>query len=549
MAFRDTPTTVSVDSTTVTDAIAPEVREPIGTLLRRRAQAMGDRVCCAMDDEVFTFAEMNARSDALAAGLASLGVVKGDRVATLATNRSELLELFYGLAKTGAAQVPLNAYLRGDFLRYQLAHSRASVLIADAAGRDSVVPLLSKLPDLKVIVTLDEAGDGEVSYRSLLQAGETPPDVALTAADVMSIVYTSGTTGMPKGCIASHGYYCRSGQVIGDALEITDDDVVFHALPLFHSGGRLAGVAVPLVHAVPVHIRTSFSARGFFPQARAVGATLMIAVGPIGAAILATEASPADRDHMVRRIMCAPLSVDAQAQFRERFRVEPWVDIFGQSEVMPVTLTGLSSGARDPAGCGIAAPDLEVALLDDHCDVIEGAGPGEICVRPKRRFSMFDGYFERPEDTLSSYRGLWYHTGDYGRRLPSGAFAFVDRKKDALRRRGENVSSLELEAAIDTHPQIRECAVHALPSELGEDDIKVCLVLIQGATFDPAALFAFFTDHLPYFAIPRYVDVVDALPRNGIGRVMKHKLREAGNTSATIDFEALGLVVARSQRR
>ncbi len=318
-----------------------------------------------MDEHVYTYAEMNQRSDALAAGLAQLGVGKGEQLAMLAPNRIELLELFYGAAKTGAAQVPLNAYLKGEFLLHQPRQSRSGVLITDAAGREAVASLRSQLPDLRAVIMLDEAQDDEVPYSSLFDHGDTPPPVELSAADTMSILYTSGTTGLPKGCVATHGYYCRSGELIGAALEVTENDVLFAGLPLFHAGARLVTVTLPLVYGIPTYLQGTFSARAYFPRAREVGATLMIAVGAMGAAILATEPSPADRDHKVTRIMCAPLSLDGQATFRDRFGVDPWVDVFGQTECMPTTLTPLSSDQRDPNGCGIAAPDLEVALLDD----------------------------------------------------------------------------------------------------------------------------------------------------------------------------------------
>ena len=500
-----------------------------------------------MDDDVFTYAEMDQRSDALAAGLAQLGVGRGERVAMLAPNRTELLELFYGVAKTGAAQVPLNAFLKGEFLAHQLRQSRSSVLVTDAAGRDALAPLRSQLPNLRTVVMLDDAEGDEVPYSTLVTHGHTPPQVQVSAEDTMSILYTSGTTGLPKGCVASHGYYCRSGGLIGQALEVTEDDILFAGLPLFHAGARLVTVTLPLVYGIPAYLQATFSARGYFPGAKRVGATLMIAVGAMGAAILATEPSPADRDHKVTRIMCAPLSLQAQATFRQRFGVEPWVDIFGQTECMPTTLTPLSSDRRDPDGCGLPAPDLEVALLDDGGNVLEGEATGEICLRPKTPHAMFDGYFQQPEATLEAFRGLWYHTGDYGRRLPSGALAFVDRKKDSLRRRGENVSSVELEQAIDRHPAVVESAVHAVPSKLVEDDIKACIVV--SSHIEPAELFAFFKNHLPYFAIPRYVEILDALPRNGVGRVMKHKLREAGITPNTWDFDGMGLTVAKKERR
>jgi carnitine-CoA ligase len=502
-----------------------------------------------MDDQSFTFAEMDARSDQVAAGIAALGVEKGDRVATLAPNRVELLELFYGLAKAGAAQVPLNAFLKGDFLRHQLAQSRAKVLIMDASGREALEPLRSELPDLEQVVMLDEAESKEIPYSQLSDAGESPPDLELTAADTMSVVYTSGTTGLPKGCVAPHGYYCRSGDIIGTALEVGDDDVEFSGLPLFHSGGRLVCVALPLLFGIPTYIQGQFSASSYFADAKACGATLMIAVGPMGAAVLATPPSDADRDHKVSRIMCAPVTIAGQEAFRERFGVDPWVDVFGQSECMPVMATPLSSPDRDPKGCGIAAPDLEVALLDDEGRPVPDGTAGEICVRPREPYAMFDGYFERPEATVSAYRGLWYHTGDYGKQLESGAYAFVDRKKDSLRRRGENISSLELEAAINSHPRIAESAVIAHPSELGEDDVKAVVVPADGGELEPSELFEFFKDNLPYFAIPRYVEPTDALPKNGVGRVMKHVLRDKGNSDDTWDFDQLGLTVSKSERR
>ncbi|WP_179467118.1 AMP-binding protein [Mycolicibacterium vinylchloridicum] len=519
----------------------------IPELLRARAGATPDRVCCAMDEKTYTYAEMDRISDRIAAGIAGLGAGPGERVATLAPNRPELLELFYGLAKGGAAQVPLNAYLKGEFLLHQLRQSRSRVLVTDAAGRAALAPIRAQLPELHTVIMLDDDEDDEIAYTAIRDHDGPVPALSLSPADTMSILYTSGTTGLPKGCVASHGYYLRSAQVLGDALEIDDSDVLLAGLPLFHAGARLVTVTLPLLFGIPAYLEGTFSARGYFPHAREVGATVMIAVGAMGAAILATDPTDGDRDHSVRRIMCAPLSLESQAMFRQRFGVEPWVDVFGQTECMPMTLTALSSDRRDPNGCGIAAPDLEVALLDPDGNVLEGEASGEICIRPLAPHAMFEGYFEQPEATVEAFRGLWYHTGDFGRRLPSGAFAFVDRLKDCLRRRGENISSFEVEQAIDHHPAIVESAVHAVPSELGEDDLKA--VIVVSSPIKPAELFDFFKNSLPYFAIPRYVEVIDALPRNGVGRVLKHKLRDIGTGGNTVDFEELNLTVAREDRR
>ena len=193
--------------------------------------------------------------------------------------------------------------------------------------------------------------------------------------------------------------------------------------------------------------------------------------------------------------------------------------------------------------------DLEVVLLNDDGSSVPNGEVGEIAIRPNGPYAMFSGYWKMPEATLAAFQGLWYHTGDYGRRLASGQIAFVDRKKDALRRRGENISSAELEAAITLHPKIADAAVHAVKSPMTEDDVKACVVLVEGATTTPEELFQFFRDQLPYFAMPRYVELLDELPRTAVGRVLKYVLREKPIDDNVWDFEKLGLRVNPSERR
>jgi crotonobetaine/carnitine-CoA ligase len=185
---------------------------------------------------------------------------------------------------------------------------------------------------------------------------------------------------------------------------------------------------------------------------------------------------------------------------------------------------------------------------DDDRDVLVGA-VGEIVIRPREPDRMFMGYWNQPEATLAAFRNLWHHTGDSGKADEDGFITFVDRKKDALRRRGENVSSMEVEAALLGLPAVERAAVCAVPSELTEDDIKACVVLRAGATLTPQEFFDFARATLPYFAVPRYVEVLEALPQNAMGRIMKHVLRERGVTDATWDLDALGLVIARDERR
>lgn len=524
-------------------------------LLERHARERPGERFLTCGAESFTYAELNARADSVAAGFAALGVSQGDRVAIVSPNRIEMVDLYFGLAKLGAIQVPLNAFLKGEFLRYQLADCDASVAVVDAAGREAVADLLAELPGLGTIVNLDASSPlgrpilREAEFSSDVLGGcDVPPAVEVGRADTMSIVYTSGTTGFPKGCVLSHGYYTRSAAVTAEMLQMSESDSIYTTLPLFHGGARMMVLANALRLGIPLTIDAAFSPAAILPRCKEVGATVIVGMGVMGSAMLSLPARPEDRDHSVHTFWMAPMTVENQALFAERFGIDAFVETFGQTECVPA-LAGRRSGLRNRASCGRAPSDLEVAILDDDGHLVPDGTVGEICMRPHDRYAMFDGYWGNADATLQAFAGLWYHTGDNGRRLSDGSFAFADRKKDSLRRRGENVSSMELEAAILGHPKIAECAVHAVPSELAEDDIKACIVMKPEQSVTPEQLFEFFRETLPYFAIPSYVELVPSLPRNAVGRVMKHKLREAPFSEATWDLAKLGLSVARSDRR
>ncbi|BDE15546.1 ATP-dependent acyl-CoA ligase [Mycobacterium sp. 20KCMC460] len=515
----------------------------LGELLRVRAAELPDRAYLTVSGRGFTFAELDARSDAVASALHANGVRAGDRVALLTPNRPEVAELFFGLAKLGAIQVPLNAALKGDFLRYQLSQSGASIVVVDAECACALAPVLPGLTDLRLCVLLDGGrGGGELvgiewtSYSEFVTTSAKTPRVTVNPSDTMTIMYTSGTTGFPKGCLLSHGYYQRAALAVGRGVEVTEHDVLFTTLPMFHAAAMFSSLIGGLVYAIPAVIEPAFSARNFMTRAAEVNATVAFAVGAMGNALLATPPSPADRAHRLRTMVVAPLAPQSQQAFRDRFGIIPHGQMYGQTECMPITCTRLSD-ARDMAGCGAPVDDLELALLDDDDRPVPRGQVGEIAIRPRDRFVMFDGYWDQPDATLRAFRNLWYHTGDSGRFLPSGQLEFIDRRKDALRRRGENISSMQVEAAIRAHPKVVDVAVHGVASALSEDDVKACIVLAEGAAITPEELFAFFCEQVPSYAIPRYVEFLDDLPRTAVGRVMKYRLRERPVDENVWDFE------------
>lgn len=524
----------------------------IGRMLREQSEALGDQPYLVMDDRKYTLAEMEEVSNVILGGIRELGVVAGDRIAILSSNRMEYAELFYACAKGGVIDVPLNMFLRGQFLRFHLEDSAPKVIVVDAAGAEAIAPLVAGLDDLQAVVLLDDAdvelaGVMVVPYAQLLTATPVRDIEELGPDGVLSIMYTSGTTGMPKGCMMTHGWYSHGPRAASDMLQYQSGDVFYTPLPLFHGLARglmTSGMAFGL-EAV---IDSEFSAHGLMPRLMETNATLLEGVGVIGSMMLASEPSELDRQHSLRGAFLFPFPEDQQHQFRERFGCDVFTQMYGQTECAAITYSRIGETGK-PASTGRPAPYYEVTLVDGHDVEVPVGEVGEIVVRPREKFTMFGGYWNRGEATVETWRNLWHHTGDLARMDEDGYVYFVDRKSDSLRRRGENISSIQLEKSLVEHPAIAEAAVHAVPSELVEDEIKACLVLAGGEDITPEAFFEFCRRELPYFAIPRYVEIMDELPKTATFRVRKHILRDRGITPDTWDLEALGLRVARQERR
>jgi crotonobetaine/carnitine-CoA ligase len=521
--------------------------------LRFRAKEGADRPFMRVGSpEWLTAAELDHRTSALAVGLRALGIRPGDRVATILPNRIEAVEVFFACAKIQAIQVPMNYWLRGEFLRHQLADCEPRVLVADTEGIASAVGLLDR-SQTEVIVHVDSEQPitpfSQVPYRDLI--AHDPAELGPQAADPrepFSILYTAGTTGMPKGCVLSTGYYVNIGRAYGARQFVVPNDRIHTAYPIFHASGQMLTLMSTLVNGASVSYDAEFHASTFMSDAAAEHATAVFGVGFMANAILAQPETDRDAHSGLRLAFWVPLTVSQQAEFERRFGTLVISEGYGQTEVLPVSLAEVD-GPRKRDSAGKILPTMDVRIVDENdLDVPDGV-PGEILVRPRIPNAMFNGYWRMGPATVTSWRGLWHHTGDAAIRDKDGYLTFVDRTKDAIRRRGENVSSFQLELAISEHPAIETVAVCAVPAVLGEDDIKASIVLMDGAELSAADLFEFLRAHVPYYAIPRYVDIRASLPVNGVGRVMKQTLRDEGIVSGIIDLEALGLVVPRHERR
>ncbi len=512
------------------------------------------------DSSWLSFSELEQRTDRLAAGFQELGVRKRDRVAIILPNRIEMILTMFALAKIGAIQVPLNTYLKGEFLQYQLHDCSAEIVVGDTPALKELARLLPSLPHMTKVVGVGASqseldnlldwpnGVDVFSFEDLALSANSLMSVDLKMDDLIAIMYTSGTTGLPKGCMLSHGYYTAIPWLFYENGFVTQEDSAFTTMPLFHLGSGGIYMMEALQGGIPIVFDPVFSASTFIGRAAEEGATIAHGVGAMGNAILATPPSDRDKSHSLRRMMIMPMSAEDQARFRERFGVEVFSLGYGQTEVSPTTFGTPEMQQKKPDSLGYPSRFLDVTIRDEVNNEVASGQLGEICVRPKEREVMFQGYWDKPKETEEAHRGGWFHSGDLGIMDEDRYITFKGRKSDSMRRRGENVAAIELEGAISRHPKIAGVAAHAVASEMSEDDIKVCIVLEPDEQLSAEELFEYFKGVLPYFAMPRYVEFLDALPLTATGRVMKHVLRQRSNVDV-IDFEKLGFRVEREERR
>ena len=490
-------------------------------LLENRAAREPERICLVHGAGSLTYSELDTAVNRLANGLAERGIGEGARVATMLDNHPDLVAVLFALAKLDAVQVPVNTRLRGDPLAYLLGHAEPAMIIAEsgyvpavaAAVADNAVPLVRR------------GGDGgalppaALEFNQLRAASRAPPAGSPTASSVLGVLYTSGTTGPPKGVLVTDKMLRASGAASAMAADVRPGDVMYVWEPLYHVGG-IQVLVLALEHDVTIALGGRFSASGFWREVRRSGATQIHFLGGILQMLLAQPVRPDDHDHPVRVAWGGGAPADVWRKFERRFGVQVREN-YGMTEAS--SLTSINADARFGT-VGRPAPWFEVGIAGEDGSPPDAGARGEIIVREREPGLITPGYFRDPEATARAIRDGWLHTGDLGWLDEQGHLHFCGRLKDCVRHRGENVSAWEIERVVERLDDVEECAVVGVPAEVGEEDIKLFVKARPGVMLNPDAVFAWCAQHLAHFQVPCYLAVVDTFEKTGTQRIRKETL-------------------------
>jgi carnitine-CoA ligase len=503
-------------------------------MLIRQAERHGDKPLVSVGDTRWTYAETAAAAARIAGTLRAAGIGAGDRVAIICSNRIECLGLLLGCGWLGAIAVPINVASRGPQLKHVLSNSGARLLVVETDCAENLALLDPSALALEAIWTVGPPGDfrfGSIVQSAMPQQHDAIPPATVKPSDVGMILYTSGTTGPSKGVCCPHAQYFWWGVNTAALLEVLGDDTLCTSLPLFHTNA-INTFYQALLTGASVRYEKRFSASGFFPALARHRATVTYLLGAMVPILLSRPESEEEHAHTTR----VALAPGVPAQFHETFTRRTGIrllDGWGSTETNFVL--GATVERQRPGLMGPVYGGFEARVVDDQDNEVPDGVAGELIVRADEPFAFSTGYFDAAEKTVEAWRNLWFHTGDRVAREADGYFRFIDRLKDVIRRRGENISSFEVEQVLLSHPAVANAAVFPVRSSLAEDEVMAALVLHPGRVLMPADLIAYCAPRLPYFAVPRYLEFMTELPTTENGKVQKYKLRERGVTQQTWD--------------
>jgi len=515
-------------------------RFTIPDVLDLRAEQIGDRVMMSIAGTPVTFSQMRDRSCAAANVLTDNGVTKGDTVALFTATCAEWVYFWLGAARIGAVTAAVNIANKDEFLAHALRLARAKVVVTDAERRPRLEEVADRVASLKTTLVV-----GDSLTEALAKVPSTTSDTEPTGPDELAaLFFTSGTTGPSKAVATTWHYLFSAAAGVAAAWEIDRGEVVWSAMPLFHLSAA-PSVLVPLLLGSTTVLSAAFRPREVWDDIRACGAAGFAGAGAMVSMLWNQPADEQDSQLPLRFISAAPIAADSYRDIEQRYDVKI-VTMYGMTEAFPLAFKSVSDSGV-PGTSGRVNPAFDVKIVDGDGQSLPVGLVGEITCRPRSAKAMSLGYVDAgaADALVVAPHGEWFRTGDLGVFDDGGNLTYVDRAKDSLRRRGENVSSVEVETTVMRHPAVVEAAAVAVPSDLGEDDILVVVTLTPGAELDHAELLDFCSARMPYFCVPRYLEVLDEIPKNVIGRVRKDLLRKRGLGDDAWDREDHGYVLSR----
>jgi len=511
----------------------------LAALIEAQGKALGEKPFLHFQDRVISFAELDRRVNRAAHWLAGLGVKPGVGVSIMMPNAPEWLFVYFATQRLGAYAVPVNVGLKGEGLRHVVDHSDSSVLVCHPDYVEAIQGISGSLPKLEqIVVDTEEAPEdwkppeGWQTLAELMQAPDTNPEVKIEEGAISVLLYTSGTTGPPKGVVSRYeAMAARGAPMLGVVLG--PGDVLYTCLPLFHANALFLTTVRALAMGLPLALSRRFSASRFWDEVRRYGATTFNALGAMIPILMKQPERPDDSDNPVRVVLSAACPASVWEKFEKRFALQI---VEGYGAVDGGGFSTINTGDA-PKG-SIGKPQSPIRIVDDEGADVPPGEPGELLFQVDDATLRRVEYYKNEEASDAKIRDGWLHTGDLVYADEGGHLYFADRKTDSLRRRGENISSWEVERGIDRHPAVLESAVFGVPSDLGEDEVMAAVVLQEGETLPPEDLIRHCEEQMARFMVPRYIEFRDALPKTGTHRIQKSVLKREGVGPDTWDRES-----------
>ena len=539
-------------------------------VIQNKAETVGDKVYMTFlrdfdnnIDEKYTYRDMHLLSNRLGNGLLNLGLKKGEGVALMEVNSPEFLLTIFATFKTGMYSVMVNISLRGDGLKFIIEHSDASAIIIHWSFLQAFLDIKDQLPKIRYgIVDINEAPEdfklpeGVVSLQEVMQASDEDIDIEISLDDMAMLMYTAGTTGLPKAIQFWQGKLLGglSIQTLMSLVKMMaqSDDVLFTALPLFHSNALFLTSLAAYFAERPLILGKKFSASRHFAICRKYGVTTFNTLGAMVTFLMKQPERPNDKEHNLRAVNTAACPKELWVAFEERYGVKIH-EAYGATDGGGFMLSSFGRDDQPVGSMGRPMAGVVAELMDDNGVILpepEKVGELVFLVRESEIKQREVKYFKDESASKSLIQKgadgqLWFHTGDLAYKDKDDWFFFVDRKKDSIRRRGENIASFSIENIINQNEKILEVAAFGVKTEMSEDDVMVSVVLKPGETMTPEELLDFCQGKMAYFMIPRYIDFVDKLPKSEVHRTMKRFLKERGVTESTYDREKAGYEIKR----